>query len=587
MTNTMTRKITSTIVGVVSAAFGYFLFKYSLYLAATRIYQVDECQNVFVARILATGQAENYFTGITLFLAPLVWLARDATQSAELFASARVVSLLIFWLNLLLLALATGEKLLSRRGLIALVGAATLAPLWDYGFEIRHDNLLLTGLLLTWCVARVHPAGLPSYFIAGALAVGMQFTAFKAFVYTIPLTIAILAFPAPGNRASRWKLALAWATGALVAFLAVRLSYGAAGIWEVYRSGFRLVSEASAGGGRFAPWRTLARLLSQTPLLLALLPAGLIAVAVDLRRRGKDALTWESCLAEALLFLVAFGALVINPVPHPYNLVNLVPFAFLLGYRYASAIASEIWLHPSLRSMIFTLLMFTHFVPFWLATRRHLEWPNHRQENFMRLAEQLTDPAKDLVYDGIGMVPTRRSIDFQWFLHSLNIRDFRRGGELRVREMLAEQPAAVIIQSYRTSWLPEEDHEFIRERYVPLADDFWVLGKILPPGAGEFEIHHPGRYHIAPKEASNLAGTYEYTLAALKEARGKKAIEPDFVATLDGVPLTNRTVELTVGVHRLETAADVIPTVVWAGPKLKQASRVSDSSDRKLFVNWY
>ncbi len=101
----------------------------------------------------------------------------------------------IFWLNLALIALATGERLLSRRGLVALLAAATLAPLWDYGFEIRHDNLLLTGLLLTWCVVRVRPKGPPSYLVAGALAVAMQFTAYKAFVYVIPISLAILVFP--------------------------------------------------------------------------------------------------------------------------------------------------------------------------------------------------------------------------------------------------------------------------------------------------------------------------------------------------------------------------------------------------------
>src|ERR1043166_8018524 len=571
----MKRTIISIVLGAVAAAIGYALFKCSLYLAATRIYQVDECQNVFVARILATGEAKNYFTAITLFLAPLVWLARDATQSADLFASARLVSLLIFWLNLMLIALATGERLMSRRWLIAFVGAATLAPLWDYGFEIRHDNLLLTGLLLTWCVVRVRPAGLPAYLAAGAIAVALQFTAFKAFVYTIPITIAILAFPPPGKSARRWKLALAWSSGALGIFLVVRFAYGAAGIWEVYRSGFKLVLAASTGEGRFGPWTTLGRLLGQTPLLLAMVTAALVAVVVDLRRRGKIALTWDGSLPEVLLLFIAFSALVINPTPFPYNLVNLVPFAYLVAYRYAVTFASEVWQRPVLRPMIFTLLLFAHFTPFFIATRRHLDWPNHRQGTLMRLAEELTNPATDPVYDGIGMVPTRRSIHFNWYLHSFNIRSFRKGPGPRVRDMLAARPAAVIIQSYRTSWLPDEDHDFIRGRYVPLADDFWVLGKFLPPGGGEFEIYHPGRYHVAPKAESNLAGTYDDTLKAMFEARGKAPVALDFVATLDGLPLTNRTAELTVGTHRLETASDCTPTVVWGMREEKRRSRLT------------
>ncbi len=587
----MKRKLNSILLGTVAIAMGFLMLKSTLYFAASRIYHADECQSVFVARILALGQAQEYFTSISLFLMPLVWLAREAVQSAELFASARLVALLIFWLNLLLLALATGEKLASWRGLFAFVGAATLSPLWDYGFEIRHDNLLLTGLLFIWCLMRLRPPGIAAYAILGGLMVALLFTAFKSFVYTIPLALAFLVFPPHGVAVARWKLGLAWAIGAFAMFLTIRLAYGAGGVWDVYLSGFQMVSEASGGLGRFPPWKTLGRLLTQTPLLLALVFGAVVAVGSELGRRGRAALGWSGLLPETVFFLIALAALLVNPAPHPYNLVNLVPFAYLLAFRYGISVLAEVWAQPVFRPVILTLLVFAHFVPFYMATRRHLDWPNHRQENLMRVAEQLTDPVKDPVYDGIGMVPTRRSIHFHWFLHSLNINNFRKSGDLRVRDMLAENPAAVIIQSYRTDWLPEEDHEFIRQRYVPLADDFWVLGQMLPAGGGEFEIHHPGRYHLAPKEVSNLAGTYESSLKALLESRkqpvAEPKVEPEFVATLNGLPLTNRTVELPVGTYRLETAADCSPTVVWAGPKLKQAPRVSESDRRRLFVNWY
>src|SRR5271156_5135713 len=110
------------------------LIWFSLHLAASRIYQVDECMEVYVARMLATGQAQSFAGHVTLFQVILAWFVRNATRSMDLFASARFVMIEVFWLNLVLLALATGEKLLSRRGLIALLAAATLAPLWDYGF---------------------------------------------------------------------------------------------------------------------------------------------------------------------------------------------------------------------------------------------------------------------------------------------------------------------------------------------------------------------------------------------------------------------------------------------------------------------
>src|SRR5688572_4682164 len=110
----MKRIVTTFMVGAGAVLLAYFLYKSSLSLAGMRIYHVDECQNVFMARVLATGQAENYFASPSLLLVPLIWLLGAGNQSADLFASARLISLLIFWLNLVLIAMATGEKLLSR-----------------------------------------------------------------------------------------------------------------------------------------------------------------------------------------------------------------------------------------------------------------------------------------------------------------------------------------------------------------------------------------------------------------------------------------------------------------------------------------
>src|SRR2546423_327058 len=147
-------------------------------LAAVRIYQVDECQNVYMARVLATGQASQFFTNASLFLlGPLSWMAGSAERSADLFANARLLFLGVFWLNLFLLAMIASERLFSGRCLVALIAAATLAPLWDYGFEIRHDNVVLTGVLLIWLAVRARPMGMRSYLLAGAVAVCLLFIA--------------------------------------------------------------------------------------------------------------------------------------------------------------------------------------------------------------------------------------------------------------------------------------------------------------------------------------------------------------------------------------------------------------------------
>src|SRR5690349_14683926 len=87
----------------------------SVHLAITRIYQVDECEEHSIARILATGQAKTYPGSMSLLHFSLAWAIRGATRAADSFMRARLVMVTIFWLNLVLIALATGERLLSRQ----------------------------------------------------------------------------------------------------------------------------------------------------------------------------------------------------------------------------------------------------------------------------------------------------------------------------------------------------------------------------------------------------------------------------------------------------------------------------------------
>jgi hypothetical protein len=558
----------------------------SIHLALTRIYQVDECTELIVAKIVASGQANTYVAPIGLLQFPLSWAAHGAIRSVDYFVSGRLVMVGIFWLNLVLMVLATGERLLSRRGLIALLGAATLAPLWDYGFEMRHDNLMLTGLLLAWYVVRVYPKGSPSYFIAGALAVALQFTAYKAFVYAIPLSLAILVFPSPGYKAPRWKLALSWAVGAFAMLLALRLfygAYGAIGLWDSHRNSLQFVSKVATGGDRFGPWIALGRLLGQTPLLLTLVASAVVAVVVDLWRRGRAALAWDGSLPEALLLAVAFAALLVNPTPFPYNLLHLVPYAYLFAFRHASVVYREIRDDRALISVAGAVLVFVHLAPFCVATQRHLDRPNSRQTCLMSLAEDLTDPTKDPVFDGVGMVLTRPLIDPRSLLHSLYSQSMLKGFGPQVRDFLAARPAAVVIPNYRTDWLPAADHDAIREMYVAVADDFWVLGKVLPAGGGTFQIFHPGRYRISSLQGSDLAAEDSGSSARLTVPSD----EASFTASLDGAPVASRPVELTVGKHRIECKSDCQPAVVWVGPKRDRIGRLSQSDHRLLFVNWY
>lgn len=556
----------------------------SFYFSLTRIYQVDECMNVYMARVLATGQASQFFTNASFFLlGPLSWITRYATNSVTVFDESRLLFLVVFWLNLCLMACIVGGRIGSLRWLTALLAAATLAPLWDYGFEIRHDNLVLCGVLLIWWTIRAKPMGLPSYALTGGITIALLFVAVKSVVYVVPLSCAVLVFPPPGHKQPHLKLIAAWIAGALLAAVTIRICYGTSGAWDTYLNVFRGVAKYSAASNsgessaRFWPWKVaLPRLLDQTPLLLALIVAACVTVAGQLIRKWKSSFTWDSNLPEALLVLGAFGDLMINPSPYPYNLVHFVPYAFLLAFRYAADVWQKIRTTPIVRPIVAGVVIFLYFGPFIAATERHLDFTNERQKALMTLAEQLTDPGRDPVYDGIGMVPTRQTIHYQWYIHSLNLNLLRTHGT-EVHEILSARPAAVFIPSYRADWLPNQDRQFINSRYVPLANDFDVLGTVLPAGGGSFEIFHSGRYCVVP--AASLGGT--------TAANSTAGINDPVIGSLDANAISNNPIELTTGTHRLQTSEKSELAVVWVGPTLDRVPSLAPRSHEYLFVNWY
>ena len=544
------------------------LVGFSCYLSVNRIYQVDEAQNIFMATVVGRGQASAYFTTAALWLlGPLAWLGRTSASSTDLFFWNRLIFLAIFWINTLLMALNTGVQWKSKHGLFALLAAATLAPFWDYGIEVRHDNLILLVLLLVWWLGRTRPRGTTSYILIGALIGFLQFAVFKAFVYWVPLCAALIAFPHPGHRRGRMRLALAWCIGVLAAFVLCAGVYASTGLWGVYLQGLRGGLEASGGGSRFGPWMALSRLFIQAPLVTALAFAALVCLGLDLHTHRRQALSWDGLAPEGLLLMGSLAALCINPTPFPYNLINVVPFAFLLACRLLAERGLRMLMRTRLLAVFASMVFVTHAVPFITSTWRHLGKDNERQQSLMNLAEFLTDPMHDPVYDAVGMVPTRTTIHYRWYLHSLNIHMFLDDRRQSVSEMLRLHPAAVLIPNYRTDWLSQEDWAFIASRYVPLADDFWILGQILPAGGSAFEVVHPGRYQIM--------GATQKAMAALQGGH------------LDGQEISSSIVYLNAGPHQLTAPSQIRPAFFWVGPKAIHLPSLPQSHHLQLFTNWY
>jgi hypothetical protein len=546
------------------------LFLYSLHLAAHRIIQVDEAQNLYMAKIIGSGQTDTYFVNPSLFLlGPLAWIADSATSAKDAFLSGRLLFAGVFWLNIFLLVKCTGISLRTKEGLLVALAAATLAPLWDYGFEIRHDNLLLTGLLLIWYLARYRGDKTSAYFAIGLLNAILQFLAVKALVYTLPISAYLLVCRGVAEPTTLVKAFVAWFAGIVLGGLVCLLVYFSLGLPVALLGNINIAAatQVTHSNATFYPFDTLSRLLFQTPLLIAVANAALLISAMAAIRKPKAIFEQHSLMPEAVLLTIAIGALFINPTPFPYNLVNVVPFAFLLAYRLVRPILPVVSTNRPLLVLAASVFAFSHVVPFLHATLRHLNWNNWRQMRLIEAAEAMTDPTSDPVYDAAGLVLTRHSIDRAWYLHSLNMKQMFDGKQSSVAAMLAKNPAAVLMPNYRFDWLPESDWQFIRENYLPLADDFWVLGTQSPPGGGDFHTLRSGRYQVFP-------------------ANGKWQQSPPDLA-VDGEQVHSDILMLPAGTHTIKTAKDVPVTIIWLGPKLNGLPTISAGNHRTFFANWY
>lgn len=524
----------------------------SLFLAWGRVYQVDEAQYVTMARIIAMHETASFFTSTPFYLLVLAPLSCLSDRSADLFHLFRLVTLALFWANLLLLVRATGARLRTREGLATLAFAATLPPLWTYGLEFRHDNVLLFGLLLIWILMRPSGAAVPgAYFWMGLIAVGLQLSLFKAFAYWVPLTLAALALPHPAFRRPRLLLVLQWGVGAAASF----------GLYHILRAAWRiedLVLPVFSSGlavaqttNRFSPWPALERLPVQTPLLVI---AAIVALGLAVWlfvRKGLDDDQARTSYATAALLAGSLGVLFINPTPFPYNLLLVIPPAVIAASTALRERLFALWEKGRQRSL-FAALAIVQLAAFGVQAKTLLNATNGRQEELMALAERVTDPKLDTVFDLAGLVPTRPSITYIWFVNLTNFRSFQKD------PALIERPAPVVIPNYRVGYLSKEQHEFLSRNYTALANDFLVLGADLPPGGGLWLCRHPGRY-----------------------ALGAEGSRSSF--RVDGVPLEAGVYAFAAGAHRIEGDAGATPFIFWVGPPSLEPVRIGPGDLSRVF----
>lgn len=516
----------------------------SCYLAANRIYQVDEAQNAYMAWLIGAREIHRHFVSAPAFLLPFAWLSRWADSPGTIFNQLRFGFCALFWINLLLMVRAAGFRIRSRQGLLALLFIALLPPLWTYGLEIRHENVIVLGLLLLWNLGR-RPGRLRrwSFHLMGAVAVFMQASTFKSLAYWAPVSLAMLLLPLAEREGTRARSALQWLLGAAAALgllVLVHLMMGTGASFLADQTAFL----GTAGSvERFAPVSVLSRLFFQAPLLmgLLLLPAGLRLMGL-----AKGEVDWKGPTPEFLLFVWTLVPLAVNPNPFPYNVLAILAAGAVAAAAFLRELLPALPRTRELGAVLLGVALATQAVPFLSQAATLVQADNDRQSLLMDRATQLTDPRTDAVYDGAGLVPTRLSTGYFWFVNITNVAKYRSGAIPTFRSLAQQDAPAVVLPSYRFSYLDPEDFQLVQSSYLPLAQDFLVLGSASKEADRTWNCLHAGRYAVFLPEGAPR----------------------DAWIRVDGQPAHPGVQVFAKGSHHIEAAPGAAPTIYWVGPKL-------------------
>lgn len=521
------------------------LFLLSLYIAVTRIYQVDEAENVYASWLLGSGRYGSYDLYTPIYLFGLQFITRLGGSAESMYLSARLVWVPVFWAILVLIALCTGSTWKEERFWKALAIAGFTAPIWTYGLEVRHDGPALVLMLGIWLLVnprRKEPRA--GHFFVGGLFALVYFCSAKHIVYLAPLVLLALLVPHPLGSSSgprRWIHISLGAVSGISLFVLLHLAKGSLGkVLAEYR--YFLVTAVHMD--RFAPWALFRTIIQQSPFVigLAILPAFLIR-----RDRLKTLMVnaWSNGVAE-LIFMgsVLFGVL-LNPTPFPYNSLPFTAVALAVGLP-----PFLLWLEEQAPgnpgyAIGISLLLCTLCLPWTIQIQRLLEADNDRQVELMSLAEHFTSPG-DRVFDAAGLVPGRESIQPTWYVTLGNAPHLRTDPARRYETLFRAHTPAVLIPTYRMGYLDADTQAFLKGHYVPLAEDFWVLGGVYPGPGGSWECLLQGRYWVS-----------------MPAADGSSLL-------IDGVPVQLGAHEFPKGIHAVSTPPGARAIIFWLGPKLSE-----------------
>jgi hypothetical protein len=102
------------------------------------------------------------------------------------------------------------------------------------------------------------------------------------------------------------------------------------------------------------------------------------------------------------------------------------------------------------------------------------------------------------------MLPSRPPVHAGWYLYNAKMPKYYIGKMSFYSDIIKDRLPSVVLTNYRWQWLREHDLQTLKRFYLPVDNQFWVLGVKLSGSEGYFTIAKKGTYSIVSKNSGQL-----------------------------------------------------------------------------------
>ncbi|MBT4790803.1 MAG: hypothetical protein HON90_04470, partial [Halobacteriovoraceae bacterium] len=408
----------------------------SLKFILVRQFQSDEFLIATSINLLNFPKEFQFIHILNFYMIPFSFFTNlfDNTQSILYFM--RISFFGIFLLNIYLLS--RFVKLSFLKNLILFIIVLTHYQLWRFGFEIRHETLIVLFIILTSLFIKkyLQTSERKHIFWVGAFLSLLSFTAYKGFIYSIAMggTFFLIEMIRKNKKSIR-PLTFFLASYIIVSLLQMFLFYYFGHLPTFLKIMNNYVNETDTSM-LFSPIGIYLDIIKSSPITVLT-----FIIGVYFFIKKKEFYNFKGW---AILNVINITILLhLNPAPFRYN-IHTYLIVILIAVL---ALYDEL---PKVKKYLYIPLISIHlslFLYFFISDY-YMNYRNDHQLEYVKHAESLTTKDEP-VFDLIGLIATRNQIHPHWWLYNAKMKNYYTGKLTYVADMIKQKWPPVIITNYR------------------------------------------------------------------------------------------------------------------------------------------